>query len=69
VSDVSAVKQVRGVAGLVGLAFGAVGAVREMREAKGKKDALALTNAVVNILAVITGAALLVRSLRRGDDA
>lgn len=65
----SAVKRARGVAGLVGLAFGAIGAVREIREARGKKDMLALANAVVNILAVVTGAALLVRSLRRGDDA
>jgi hypothetical protein len=65
----SAMKQARGVFGLIGLALGAVGAVRELREAKGKQDRLALVNAVVNALAVVTGGALLFRSMRRGGDA
>ncbi len=65
----STLKKVRGVAGLVGLGFGAAGAVKELREAKGKRDVLALAHAVVNILAVFTGGALVVRSLRKGDDA
>jgi uncharacterized membrane protein len=65
----SSMKQVRAVAGLVGLGFGAVGAVKELREAKGKRDYLALANAIVNIIAVITGGALAIRGLRKGDDA
>ena len=46
----------------------ALGAVRELRAAKGKRDGLALANAVVNILAVLTGSALVIRSLRKEDD-
>ncbi|HEX3783043.1 MAG TPA: hypothetical protein VHX38_25535 [Pseudonocardiaceae bacterium] len=65
----STIKKARGVAGLVGLAFGAAGAVKELREAKGKRDFLALANAIVNILAVLTGGALVIRGLRKGDDA
>jgi len=57
----------KGVVGLLGLAFGALGAVRELREAKGKRDRLALVNAAVNVLAVITGAALVIRGMRAGD--
>jgi hypothetical protein len=65
---VSAMKQTRGVVGLVGLAFGALGAVRELREAKGKQDRLALVNAVVNVIAVLTGGALVIRSMRKDGD-
>ena len=65
----SSVKKVRAVAGLVGLGFGAMGAVKELREARGKRDYLALANAIVNILAVITGGALAIRGLRKEDDA
>jgi hypothetical protein len=61
-------KRSRDVFGLLGLALGAVGAVRQLREAKGKKDRLALANAVVNIAAVMTGGALVFRSMRRGGD-
>ena len=52
--------------GLVGLGFGAVGAVKELREAKGKRDYLALANAIVSIVGVITGGALAIRGLRKG---
>ena len=65
----SSVKKVRAAAGLVGLVFGAVGAVKELREAKGKRDYLALANAIVNIIAVFTGGALVIRGLRTEDDA
>jgi hypothetical protein len=65
---VSSMKQARGVFGLVGLALGAVGAVRELREARGKQDRLALVNAAVNALAVLTGGALLIRSMRKDGD-
>jgi hypothetical protein len=65
----SAVKQARGVLGLVGLAFGALGAVRELRAAKGKKDGLAVANAAFNVAAVLTGAALAIRSMREDGDA
>ena len=65
----SSMKKVRAVAGLVGLGFGAAGAVKELREAKGKRDYLALANAVISILGVLTGGALVVRGLRKGDDA
>jgi uncharacterized membrane protein YcjF (UPF0283 family) len=61
-------KQAKGAFGLVGLALGAVGAVRELRDANGKRDRLALVNAVVNALAVLTGAALVIRSMRKDGD-
>jgi hypothetical protein len=57
-------KRMRGVVGLVGLVFGALGAIRELREAKGKQDKLLLVNAAVNAAAVVTGAALMLRSMR-----
>jgi hypothetical protein len=63
----SSAKKARGIVGLVGLGFGAVGAVRELKSAKGKQDRLAFANAIVNVLAVITGAALAIRGLRGGD--
>jgi hypothetical protein len=66
----SKVKNVRGVVGLVALGFGALGAVRELRTARGKRDRLAVLNAIVNVASVLTGAALAVRSLRKdGDEA
>ncbi|GDY31853.1 hypothetical protein [Gandjariella thermophila] len=49
-------------------AFAAVNAVSDVREARREKDRLALANAVLNILAVITGAALAVRSVRGGEE-
>ncbi|HKN98081.1 MAG TPA: hypothetical protein VJX10_13250 [Pseudonocardiaceae bacterium] len=61
-------KRTRDVFGLLGLAFGAVGAIRQLREARGKKDRLALANAVVNVVAVITGGALAIRSMRKGGE-
>ncbi|HEX4723006.1 MAG TPA: hypothetical protein VH333_10860 [Pseudonocardiaceae bacterium] len=68
-SDVSSSKKkVRGVLGLVGLVFGALGAVRELKAASGNRDSLALVNAVLNFAAVLTGAALAVRALRKDGD-
>ncbi|HVV20201.1 MAG TPA: hypothetical protein VHF06_12250 [Pseudonocardiaceae bacterium] len=64
----SGMKQVRGVVGLVGLAFGAWGAVKELRAARGKGDTLALVNAVLNVLAVVTGGALAIRGMREDKD-
>jgi hypothetical protein len=61
------VKRVRDVVGLVGLVFGAVGAVRELRDASGKRDGLKLLNAAFNFAAVLTGGALVFRSLRNKD--
>jgi hypothetical protein len=61
------VQRIRSVAGLVGLAFGALGAVRELRAARRKRDTLALANAVASGLAVLTGGALLIRSMREKD--
>ncbi|HEX3590926.1 MAG TPA: hypothetical protein VHV74_14940 [Pseudonocardiaceae bacterium] len=62
-------KRSKGVLGLVGLAFGAFGAIRELRAARGKQDKLALANAVVNVLSVVTGAALVIRGIRKeGED-
>ena len=60
-------KRIRSIAGLVGLAFGALGALRELRAAREKRDTLALVNAVVSALAVLTGGALLIRSMREKD--
>jgi hypothetical protein len=57
----------RGIIGLVGIAFGVVRAVADLRTARGKKDNLALLNAVTSILSAITGAALVVRDLRTGE--
>jgi hypothetical protein len=68
-SDVSSKKKMSGVLGLVGLVFGALGAVRELKQATGKRDNLAVVNAVLNIAGVVTGAALAIRALRKnGDD-
>jgi hypothetical protein len=53
---------------LVTSAIAAVNAVSDVREARRDRDRLALTNAVANILAMLTGAALAVRTLRRGDE-
>jgi hypothetical protein len=64
---VSGVKRIREIMGLVGLVFGAVGAVRELREARGKRDGLKLLNAAFNFAAVLTGGALIFRSLRDKD--
>lgn len=64
----SSIKRMRGVFGLVGAAVAAAGAVTDLRAAKGKRDRLGLVNAIANILVVITGAALAVRSLREGGD-
>jgi hypothetical protein len=64
---VSNVKRIREIMGLVGLVFGAVGAVRELREARGKRDGLKLLNAAFNFAAVLTGGALVFRSLRDKD--
>ena len=60
-------KRARDVMGLVGLAVGAVGAVRELKEANGKRDRLKLLNAAFNFAAVLTGGALVFRSLRSKD--
>ncbi len=60
-------KRIREIMGLVGLVFGAVGAVRELREARGKRDGLKLLNAAFNFAAVLTGGALIFRSLRNKD--
>jgi hypothetical protein len=62
-------KKVRGAVGLIGAGIGAVRAVKELRDAKGKRDYLALANAIVSILAGLTGGALVVRDLLKGDDA
>jgi hypothetical protein len=63
------VKRIRSAVGLVGLGFGALGAVRELQAARGKRDGLALLNAVFNFAAVLTGGALVIRSLRKDGDA
>jgi hypothetical protein len=62
-------KRVRDIVGLVGIVFGALGAVRELKTARGKRDGLAVVNAVVNFAAVVTGGALVVRGLRKDGDA
>ncbi|HWC78917.1 MAG TPA: hypothetical protein VG756_03040 [Pseudonocardiaceae bacterium] len=64
----SQAKKVRSVIGLAGIAFGIFRAVSELRTAKGKKDNLALINAVTSILSALTGAALVVRELRSGEE-
>jgi len=63
-------KKLKAAVGLAGIVFGVVRSVSELRAAKGKKDGLALLNAIVNLLSAGTGAALLVRSLRKdGEEA
>jgi hypothetical protein len=65
----STMKKVRSGIGLVSMALGAVGAVRELQSARGKRDSLALVNAILNIAAVVTGAALAIRAMSKdGDD-
>ena len=62
-------KKLKGVIGLAGIVFGVVRSVSELRAARGKKDLLAVLNAVTGLLSAGTGAAMLVRSLREdGDD-
>ncbi len=61
-------KTVRRVVRLVGFGVGAFGAARELQTARGKRDNLALFNAILNFAAVLTGAALVIRSLRTDDE-
>jgi hypothetical protein len=65
----SQTKRLKAVVGLGGIVFGVVRSVSELRAARGKKDTLALLNALVNLLSAGTGAALVLRSLRKdGED-
>jgi uncharacterized membrane protein YcjF (UPF0283 family) len=54
---------------LAGSAYGAIGVTKDIRKARAEGDTLKLLNAAVGALALVTGAALLVRELRRlGSD-
>jgi hypothetical protein len=44
--------------------FGAYGAIKQIKEARGKGDRLELVDAVISGVAVVTGFALLIRSLK-----
>ena len=61
-------KKLKGVVGLAGIVFGVVRSVSELRAARGKNDVLAVLNAVANLLSAGTGAAMLVRSLRKDGE-
>ncbi|GGV08985.1 MULTISPECIES: hypothetical protein [Streptomycetaceae] len=50
-------------------AFGAISIAKDVRKAQDEHDNLKLINAVVGALALVTGAALLIRELKQlGDD-
>ena len=50
-------------------AFGAISIAKDVRKAQDERDNLKLINAVVGALALVTGAALLIRELKQlGDD-
>ena len=54
---------------LGGSAFGAIGITKDIRKARSEGDTLKLINAAVGALALVTGAALLLRELRQlGSD-
>ena len=53
---------------LAGALAGSIGLISRLREARADKDRLALADAVISALGMITGAALAVRTLRKGDD-
>ncbi|MBM7813287.1 hypothetical protein [Saccharothrix algeriensis] len=59
----------RAVLALVGAVGAATSAFSTLKSARGKKDGLALVNAVASILVAVTGAALAVRGLRKGGAA
>ncbi|GAA0212473.1 MAG: hypothetical protein HOY78_47995 [Saccharothrix sp.] len=61
-------KKARGAFALLGAAGAATSAFSTLKAARGKNDKLALANAVASILVAITGAALAVRSMRKGGD-
>ncbi|GAA4945391.1 MAG: hypothetical protein HOV66_08110 [Streptomycetaceae bacterium] len=48
--------------------FGAIGVMKQIKEAKGKHDKLELADALISAAAVVTGFALLIRSLREEQD-
>ncbi|WP_436773055.1 hypothetical protein [Yinghuangia sp. YIM S09857] len=48
--------------------FGAIGVMKQIKEAKGKHDKLEMTDAIISAAAVITGFALLIRSLREEQE-
>ena len=55
--------------GIGSSAFGAVGIARDVKKARSEHDTLRLVNAIVGAVALVTGAALLIRELRQlGDD-
>ena len=62
-------KKLKGLIGLAGIVFGVTRSVSELRAARGKNDVLAVLNAIANLLSAGTGAAMLVRSLRKDGEA
>jgi hypothetical protein len=48
--------------------FGAIGVIKQIKEAKGKHDKLEMTDAIISAAAVVTGFALLLRSLREEQE-
>lgn len=47
---------------------GAYGLQRRIREARADKDKLALADAIITGLGLVTGTALALRALRKGED-
>ncbi|MBB5155395.1 hypothetical protein [Saccharopolyspora phatthalungensis] len=53
---------------LASVLSGALGLRASFREARHKNDKLALADAIITALGLITGTALAVRALRKGED-
>lgn len=58
----------RGIGIVIGSLAGAAGVVKQLQSARRDRDRLLLANAVAGALAVLTGLALAVRTMRGGRD-
>lgn len=62
------VRTIRGIGVAIGSVAGAIGVVKQTKKARARSDGLLLVNAVANGIAVVTGLALAVRAMRKGND-
>jgi hypothetical protein len=62
----SSVKKTKGLFGLIGSVTAATSAVSSLRRARTDKDRLLLANAIASMLVAITGAAIAIRSAKKG---
>jgi len=62
-------KNVRSMLTLIGTAFAGRAAINRLIQARDDADRLELLDAALNIAVVLTGVLVIVRRLRRGEDA